>query len=271
MAEKIYAKLQTIAENVQKVYDSGYNSGYNSGYDTGHGTGYDEGTYAERKAMWDVLQQKGKRTDYNAMFAYSKYGSKNFYPQYDIKPTTIANWFYSANNPDYCGVLNFGERLRECGITLDTSNCTNFRYAFSSATNLRGDFGTLDIRKNTDVTGIIGTAGSSAVNNNTIKFIIDESTNLKDLFVSTGNRHWIITFEGTIGQSLNISSTNRLDTESAKTIIETNLKNLVGTDLEGTLSFKLHSDVWAKLDTTYPREDGSTWQDYVTTGLGWTT
>lgn len=43
MAERIYTKLQTIADNVQKVYNSGYTGGYSVGYNEGYDSGHEQG------------------------------------------------------------------------------------------------------------------------------------------------------------------------------------------------------------------------------------
>lgn len=227
---------------------------------------YDEGVYAERKAMWDALQHEGTRTEYAEVFNGSRFGDKNFYPIYNMKPTSMRALFSNSNDMRYCGALHLADRLKECNITLDTSDCTNFQYAFLSATNVRGDFGTFDIRKNTTVNGMF-TSCAAAADPAKIRLIVDENTNLEGMF-SGGSIKWLY-IDGTIGKSFNLSSLG-LDTECAKLIIETNLKNLIGTDLEGTRSFKLHPNVWAALNADSAAPNGGTWEEYVTDALGWT-
>jgi len=241
-------KLQTIAENEQRVYEAGIQ--------------------AERKQFWKVFTWNGRRKDYSYAFFNDGFGVNNFYPTQDMHPENLNNAFYnSCTANSYVGKGSFSDRIKECGIVFDTSNCTNFQRAFASATAWCGDFGTFDIRKNTNVTSMINYAAHSNYLGK-INFIVDENTNLTNLCSSAVYFNHI-SFEGTIAKSLNLSSVNLLDTNDAKTIITTNLKNVVGTNLEGTLSFYLHSDVWNNLNTKYPFADGSTWQDYVM-ALGWT-
>lgn len=57
-------KLQTIAENEQKVYDAG--------------------KLAERKAFWDTLQNNGNGANYYFAFAYGRFTDENYEPQHDI-------------------------------------------------------------------------------------------------------------------------------------------------------------------------------------------
>ena len=227
---------------------------------------YNEGIQAERRQVWESLQVGGTRTNYQYAFANSSFTGKNFYPIYDIKPKTAQYLFYQSTNANYGGHLYLKDRLTECGVTLDTSECTDFRYMFGYAGILRGDLGTIDIRKNNSISGMLEYAGYYQ-DPLTIRLIVDENTKI-DSFIHGNGVRWLY-FEGVIAKSLNLSAVSLFDTECAKLIIENNLKNLVGTDLEGTLSFKLHEDVWAALDTTYPRQDGNTWQEYVQYTLGW--
>jgi hypothetical protein len=70
----IAEKLQTIAENEQKVYDAG--------------------KQAEYDTLWDNLQQNGKRVHYEWAFAYSGWNDKNYNPKYPITPTNKSGMSY---------------------------------------------------------------------------------------------------------------------------------------------------------------------------------
>lgn len=60
----IAEKLQTIAENEQRVFDAG--------------------KQAERDGFWDVFQAGGKATTYFYAFSYGKWTDENYNPRYDI-------------------------------------------------------------------------------------------------------------------------------------------------------------------------------------------
>ena len=82
--ETVAKKLQTVAENQQKVYDTGYNGGYNRGYN--------EGKQAEYDAFWGVYQQNRQRTDYNQSFGFG-WDDTIFKPKYDIRPVSALQMF----------------------------------------------------------------------------------------------------------------------------------------------------------------------------------
>ena len=116
----IAEKLQTIAENEQRVYDAGASKGYNNGkadgitegYDQGHTEGYnegygkgsydgraegfqqgeaqgraegiEEGKQAEYDRFWDGYQGNGNATYYNHRFAGQGWNRETFRPKYNI-------------------------------------------------------------------------------------------------------------------------------------------------------------------------------------------
>ena len=98
-------KLTTIAENEQKVFNAGVKS--------------------ERDRFWDAFQQNGTRVKYG--YAFNLWNPDNFYPKYDIKPEGDVAYFAR----DMIGTpIDLVERLNECGVTMDFSNCTRVTYLF---------------------------------------------------------------------------------------------------------------------------------------------
>ena len=90
----IAEKLQTVAENQQKVYDAGYAAGQSAGGNTdeAYQDGFADGKLAEYDAFWDVLQQKGNRRNYWGAFA--SWTDEIFKPKYPIVATAIKSMFY---------------------------------------------------------------------------------------------------------------------------------------------------------------------------------
>lgn len=78
----IAEKLQTIAENEQKVFDAGYAKGQAEG-----GGGYDEGVQAEYDRFWDAYQDNGNRANYTQAFYGIGWTDDSYNPKYPINAT----------------------------------------------------------------------------------------------------------------------------------------------------------------------------------------
>lgn len=100
-------KLVTIAENEQRVYDAGYE--------------------AEKQDFWDKYQNNSNPTYCKYQFAGKGWDYNTFYPKYDITPKVAQNMFQEFGRNVF---FSLTERLNECGVTLDTSQCTSFQYIF---------------------------------------------------------------------------------------------------------------------------------------------
>lgn len=91
-------KLKIIAENEQKVFNSGRDEGYQDGYGSGHGDGYtegfDAGKQAEYDAFWDKFQANGKRTRYRACFGGEIWNNGLLNPKYDMYVNDAIYMFY---------------------------------------------------------------------------------------------------------------------------------------------------------------------------------
>ena len=103
-------KLARVAENTERVFRAGKK--------------------AEHDAFWDALQRNGTRENYE--YAFSNWHESLFYPKYDIVPTRATNLF---RNPDDNGdmTIDLAQRLKDCGVVLDTSRCTVMDSAFLGA------------------------------------------------------------------------------------------------------------------------------------------
>ena len=104
---------------------------------TAIGEVHNAGKKAEWDAFWDACQQNGSRTDYK--YAFWNWYPAMFKPKYDMTPTACNYMFYNlfgSKNATFATSLK--KVLEECGVTLDTSNCTNFQNmcAYSSITEM---------------------------------------------------------------------------------------------------------------------------------------
>jgi hypothetical protein len=109
-------KLTQIAENQQKVYDSGYNNGVA------------DGKQAEYDAFWDAKQPgKGMAISMTACFG-GYWTADTFRPKYDVVPT-YAQYLFYANGLD----IDLVEHMKSIGRKLDFSKCKNMAYAFTAS------------------------------------------------------------------------------------------------------------------------------------------
>lgn len=97
-------KLTQIAENEQRVYKAG------------------------KRDLMAAVQNYGARTYFRYGFAY--WHSDAFYPAHDIAPVGDSAQIFAY----VTGTFDLADRLNECGVKLDTRNCTNLTYAFTGGT-----------------------------------------------------------------------------------------------------------------------------------------
>ncbi|MBR5270874.1 MAG: hypothetical protein IKV64_01690 [Clostridia bacterium] len=105
-------KLQTIAENEQKVYEAGIQQGKQDAYN----------------AFWDAYQNKGARAP-SGQFGGQGWNDASFKPKYDIVP--VAGW--SGALFQYIEVTDLTAALERAGVTLNTSTCTSAAGMFQNA------------------------------------------------------------------------------------------------------------------------------------------
>ena len=122
----IAEKLTTVAENVEKVYKAGMNNGIEQGKQDGI------------RAMWEAIQQGGKRTNYEYLCRNMGFTKKNFKPIYNIKldSANAYSWTQSVCSDNkklliYEGTVNMKELEEEQGMRFDFSECTNLSLAFT--------------------------------------------------------------------------------------------------------------------------------------------
>ena len=114
-------QMQTIKDNVPKVYDSGHQVGRAEGYQQGIETG----KRMEHLRFWEVNQAGGTRTTYSYCYAGLAWCDDIYDPQYNITATSAANYMFA-----YTGITD-----TKVPIDLGT-NRTNKTAVFESASKL---------------------------------------------------------------------------------------------------------------------------------------
>lgn len=185
---------QNFADKIGEVYEKGFDEGVaqgiNSGYHSGYENGLREGKQAEYDAFWDVYQQNGAYIRQEYRYSGSPWNDSNFKPKYNINCSNADHIFYGT-----C-IVNLAEILEERGLKIDTSQATNFNYAFG---------GTLTTRfPEIDLSQANGTAGLFSYNNylHTIdKLIVSENTTFTVNWFAYSSKLENVIFEGVIAKN----------------------------------------------------------------------
>ena len=288
MAQKIYTKLQTIADNVQKVFDSGvakghsegYSEGYNKGndvgyeaghtegYNTGHEEGYSEGTeagkQAQEKAFWDKFLFYSDTANCNYMFAGQGWVEQTFRPNKDLVPVQSSGMFYSfmAHIGDFNKAIDLVRHLETLGVKLDFSKSTALSSCFNWAMFKR--VGVIDCSKSSNLSSTFANAKIGQID----KLIVHEALTYGSAFQNLSKlTHMIV--EGVIGKSgFNVQWATSLDKESLTSIV--NCLSATTTGLTITLSL---TAVNKAFETSEGAKDGSTsteWTSLTSAHQNWT-
>lgn len=239
-------KLQTIAENQQKVYDAGKSK--------------------EWSDIWDDIQRNGERTDYNS--AFRSWDLQYFKPKYDILPTNCHSMFRGANGrytdgrEDY--MVDLAEKIKESGIVFDTSQSTSNNDMFFYSYGI-SHLPAISCVSATSIDGMV--RGCPYVHTiDKIIFSDNGSVSLNNVLASCTNLINVV-IEGVIGRSWNLQDCRVISPDSMKSII-THLKDYSGTDNEYAYTLSFRADRWEALEADSTSPSGGTWKDYVKE-LGW--
>ena len=249
----IAEKLQTIAENEQRVYDAGYAKGQAEGGDTtaAYDEGFEAGKKAEYDAFWDEYQQNGNRTNYIFGFAGICWNVSTLKPKYDLKIARADYMF--ASTVGLVGV-DLTNHFEKCGIAFDTSNCTNFNTFLRYESPLR--IPTLDTRKTDNLNSTFVNCSVKIVD----KIILrnDGSQILTNIFAYSNAYLEEVIFEGVIGCNLSMNVSEVLSKASITSII-----NALSTTTSG-LTVTLYKTA---VDNAFTAEE---WAALIATRTDWT-
>ncbi len=208
---------------------------------------FEAGKTKEWSDFWDIVQNKGSRTDYSVAFCGGGWNTKTFIPKYDIKPTTAERMFYLFGQSS--GGLSLIKHLKDININLDFSNCKRFYYAFYGifSTSLP----TIDLSKSTVANHY---CFASNILTTIEKLIFSEETETNYLFADATGLANIRSVEGSIGKSISFSVC-----PLTKASIENVVNALSGTTTALTCTFKktakenaFTTDEWNTLIATKP-------------------
>lgn len=222
---------------------------------------YAAGKGAEYDAFWDAFQRNGERTEYLGAFAF--FSREAFYPKYDIRMRSASGSAYTFRIfPDSAGVwppeeeFDMVARLKECGVTLDTSGATNMLQTFYFSC-----VSTLPILDFSSCTSVLESTFSYCTRLHTLEGII-----LSDSGTQTfGNtcfeqcqRLESITLRGVLGSSLNLQWSTALSRASIENIISV---------LSGTASGKVLTLSKTAVNNAFTTAE---WSALVATRSNWT-
>ena len=195
--------LVEIAENVQKVFDAGYKKANDDWYE--------RGKQAERDAFWDAFQGATRRR-WSSSFQYECWNDTTFYPKYNLIISGDASALFR-----YCGITDLEGRLNECGVTLDTSECTSLNTGFGESQFLT-IVPPINVEKCTASNATNGLFAGCRSLKTVRKFIVSEETLFSKTFQNCPLLENIV-FEGTISDSLDFGSCTLLTRASIESII----------------------------------------------------
>ena len=208
----IAEKLQTVAENQQKVYAAGKQEEYDH--------------------FWDALQNFGNKKNYAYAFIGMGWTDETFKPKYNIVPTTMGYMFTQ------CGIVDLVDCLERCGVVLDTSQCTSFGWMLSDGCQIK-HFPLIDLSASASFQDGFRYAGKLESGS----FVNVKPTHTWSNAFANCSSLVDITFSGTIGKTISFAQSSKLSTASIQSIIDA-LADLTGETAQ-TLTF--HKDVGAKL------------------------
>lgn len=230
-------KLTTIAENEQKVYDSGREMGQSD--------------------IWDMVQNFGNRTTYTRGFMY--WSGKNFKPKYPIQ-TDSCEYMFSNFATDE-------EAVDLRGIDLDTSKSGTFNYMCNFA-NISA-FGTIDTTSAADIKNIFYNATAlHTIEKLVLKADGSQTVNATNTFRSCSNLVNIYEIVGKFGSNLGLTYSTVLSKNSICQVVNALLDTASGKTL--TLST---TAVKKAFETSEGANDGNTsaeWNALIATKPNWT-
>jgi hypothetical protein len=199
--------IDEMALSINEVYDKGIVDGKKAEYDN----------------FWDSFQDYGNRTRYSNIVEYTTGWAEWFYPKYDMKPTVMD--FFARESKTYSDgtLLDSVERLNECGVKLDLSECTSASYIFYNATI--SHLPELDLRnvKQASISSYLFGRYIETIDN----FIFDGEKSHTSTFQNATNLKDIV-FTGTLKTTLTMQHCKALSKQSIESLF-----NCLATDTSG--------------------------------------
>ena len=186
------------------------------GFSSAMGEVYEAGKKAEHDAFWDAYQDYGNRTSYDNAFGGHGWKPDNFKPKYDIRPTMGYMMFRGFSFVDNGYYADVAKHLEDLGIVLDTSNCTNFQYAFQWCFADR--FGKIDLTKCTSANSIFAYSYIREID----EIVFSDITHINDGMFEDCSELEKVKFSGVIAKNgLDLHWSTKLDKASISSVINT--------------------------------------------------
>lgn len=222
-----------------------------------------QGIEGSNDKFWDAFQEYGKKTYYAYCFNNQSYVGAWFYPKYDIKPKDAGFFMRETKFFSDETKLDLVERLNECGVTIDFSNCANVGYSFFNARISHLPEINITKAENSGNSLLFGMYIETID-----KFIFNENQTLNNTFGYCSALKNIV-LEGVYkAGGLNMQWSTSLSKDSIISVI-----NCLATDTSGlTVTLSLQA-VNKAFETSEGANDGSTskkWTDLIATRSNWT-
>ena len=247
MNEQNYLELvdmiDTATRNVENVYNAGYTVGRRDGYSAdAYNDGYTAGKQDSEDKFWDAYQEMGKRTSYQYAFAGIGWNDETFKPKHDI---VLGLGFTGTNMFWGCQCSNIAGILEREGVVLDTEKCGYMSYMFQNTSTIR--IPTINCTHAADYNA--SNCLMNMFSNSSVeiidKMIVTEDCVFTNTFQGCSKLEYI-TFEGSIGHSIDFQSSVKLSPPSISNIIEHLSDNASGQTL--TLSRDAVEDAFLDAD-----------------------
>lgn len=246
----IAQKLETIANNEDRVYDAGYDRGYYRGERDGEQNGYAKGYDDRINDVFKIITSEGTSKSYFYAFANNRFTNANFSTKYPFKST-------------HCGHMFYNSSISVTNATFGTSECSNFSDMFNNAWGVT-EIPALDMARCTVSEFCFATSNITKITN----INVSENTvfdTASPTFYSMSNVTEI-RFTGALACSVYFRSMTKASKDSVKSIIGCLSTSAVGT----TCSIpKACIDTAFASDSTIGSET-SEWNSLKATKPNWT-
>ncbi len=235
-------KLQTVAENVPKVYDAGKQTQHNDFWDK----------YLDEDVAITSIYNYNK-------FSGAGWKDDTFCPTKDLKVGYGKQWFY------YSRITNIKQKLIDCGVKFDFSNASDLGAFYEGST-------TTEVPE-IDLTAIKGGTQAQRLFYGCQRLVTIDKIKTKDIIVY-GNDFVSCTalenllWEGSIGNPLDIKQSAKLTTKSIVSTVEHLNNGITGQTLSlsqtavGNMVFPFTSE---QSGSTY-----NSWDELIGTKANWT-
>ena len=127
----IAEKILRAKTDYDAVYAAALDADETEIYNAGQLSGKDIGKQEEWSKIWDLMQNLGKRGNYTYAFYGCSTIADSLYPKYDFNFTKADYFMRDTGGTSYSNKrIDLVERLAECGVKMNFSNCTNLTYTF---------------------------------------------------------------------------------------------------------------------------------------------